>query len=195
MEVFCQEHLMLGDPTTFTPDYQNKIRISIENISIELPHTKIRTLSKYATFTYFITGTKVYSCTTIKEHLQKHTYTFGRHLRIRYDNQLTQNEEETQQERELQDNNNTSDTEEQLPRNCTYTQQEIQQDTNSQQTSEEEYHTSENEQQTTHTLSTKEKQQEQQEETPIPNIHKTPDITTENDEQPFITVRKKLKEK
>ena len=82
MEAFCQEeHLMLGDPTTFTPDYQSKIRISIENIPIELPHTKIRTLSKYATL--------VYSCTTIKEHLQKHIYTFGRHLRIRYDNQLT----------------------------------------------------------------------------------------------------------
>ena len=196
MEAFCQEeHLMLGDPTTFTPDYQSKIRISIENVPIELPHTKIRTLSKYATLvTYFITGTRVYSCTTIKEHLQKHIYTFGRHLRIRYDNELTQNEE-TQQERELQDNNNTSDTEGQLPRNCTYTQQEIQQDTNSQQTSEEEHHTSENEQQTTHALSTKEKQQEQQEETPIPNIHETPDITTENDEQPFITVRKKLKEK
>ena len=44
-------------------------------------------------------------------------------------------------------------------------------------------------------MSTKEKQQEQQEEAPIPNIHETPDITTENDEQPFITVRKKLKEK
>ena len=91
MEAFCQEeHLMLGDPTTFTPDYQSKIRISIENVPIELPHTKIRTLSKYATLvTYFITGTRVYSCTTIKEHLQKHIYTFGRHLRIRYDNQLT----------------------------------------------------------------------------------------------------------
>ena len=61
MEAFCQEeHLMLGDPTTFTPDYQSKIRISIENIPIELPHTKIRTLSKYATLvTYFITGTRV----------------------------------------------------------------------------------------------------------------------------------------
>ena len=103
----------------------------------------------------FIAGTRICSCTNIKEHLPKHIYKFGRHLRIRYYNQPTQTKE-IQQETELQDNNNTSDIEEQLPLNLTYTQEiptnNTQQDINSQQTSkdeqqipEEEYHTSEEE--------------------------------------------------
>ena len=151
----------------------------------------------------FIAGTRICSCTNIKEHLPKHIYKFGRHLRIRYYNQPTQTKE-IQQETELQDNNNTSDIEEQLPLNLTYTQEiptnNTQQDINSQQTSkdeqqipDEEYHTSEEEQQTTHTPRRKEKQQEQQEDTPIPNIYETPEIIAENDKQLSITVRKKSK--
>ena len=102
---------------------------------------------------YFITGTRIYSCANIKERLPKHIYKFGRHLRIRYDNQPTQNlqqqHKETQQEQEPQENNNISDMEEQLPRSLTYNQQEtplnnIQQNNNSQQMSE-------NKQQTTQT--------------------------------------------
>lgn len=33
----------------------------------------------------------MYSCTAIKEDLPERIYKFGRHLRIRYDNQPTQN--------------------------------------------------------------------------------------------------------
>ena len=157
METSCQdEHYTFTEPITFTPDYDKKIRISIENIPIELKDTTIRKfLSQYGTLvgktyfprkryenTYFITGTRIYSCTNIKEHLPKHIYKFGRHLRIRYDNQPTQNKE-LQQETELQESDSTSDIEEDLPRNLIYIQQEIptnniQRDNNSQQTSEDE---------------------------------------------------------
>ena len=83
----------------------------------------------------------MYSCTAIKEDLPERIYKFGRHLRIRYDNQPTQNlqqqngeiqqeienqqneetqetehenqqNEEAQQETEVQENNDISDTEE-----------------------------------------------------------------------------------
>lgn len=101
---------------------------------------------------YFITGTRIDSCANIKERLPKHNYKFGSHLRIRYDNQPTQNlqqQHKETQEPEPQENNNISDIEEQLPRSLTYNQQEtplnnIQQDNKSQQMSE-------NEQQTTQT--------------------------------------------
>ena len=108
MENLCEEEHFI------TNDYQKKIRISIENIPIELQDTKIRTfLSYYETLvgntyypgkryknTHFITGTRVYSCTTITNHLPKHIYKFGRYLRIRYDNQPVQNQQ--QQNKEIQ---------------------------------------------------------------------------------------------
>ena len=44
MENFCEEeHVIFNDLITFTPEYQKKIRISIENIPIELQDIKIRT--------------------------------------------------------------------------------------------------------------------------------------------------------
>ena len=140
-----------------------------------MPHQ----LAKHITLeNYFVTGTRVYTRTTIKEHLPKCIYKFGRHLRIRYDdNQPIQNlqqqneirqeidnqqNEETQQETELKENNDISDAGEELPRNIAYTQQEtpttnIQQNNNSQQTledtqtSEDGHPTSEDEMQTTQT--------------------------------------------
>lgn len=50
METFCEEeHFIQTEPMTFIPDYQKRIRISIENIQIELIDAKIRTfLSQYA---------------------------------------------------------------------------------------------------------------------------------------------------
>ena len=119
MENFCEEeHFITNEPITFTPDYQKKIRISMENIPIELQDTKIRTfLSHYVTLvgntyypgkryenTHFITGTRVYFCTTITNHLPKHIYKFGRYLRIRYDNEAIQNQQQ-QNEEIIHDNN------------------------------------------------------------------------------------------
>lgn len=133
METFCEEeHFIQTEPMTFIPDYQNRIRISIENIPIELTDAKIRTfLSQYANLVgethypgkryennYFITGARVYLCTTIKNHLPKHIYKFGRHLNIRYDNQTTQNIQ--QQNEEIQPQNeemqHETEPEEEVPR-------------------------------------------------------------------------------
>ena len=98
MGTFCkEEHYIKNDSVVFTPDYQKKIRISIENIPIELQDKKIRTfLSQFVTLVgntyyprkryennhfitgtennHFITGTRIYSCTTITNHLPKHIY-------------------------------------------------------------------------------------------------------------------------
>ena len=76
METFCEEehHITETIKMNFIPDYHRKIRISIENIPIELQDTKIRNfLSDYVTLagnTYYpgyryqninyITGTGVY---------------------------------------------------------------------------------------------------------------------------------------
>lgn len=44
METFCkEEHFIISEPFIFTPDYQKKKRISIENVTTELHDTKMRT--------------------------------------------------------------------------------------------------------------------------------------------------------
>ena len=85
---FCNnEHLLLPDtPVLFSPDYHERIRISIENLPIELPDKEVKNfLSKYTTiigtkyFTgqkhnnkYYTTGTRVYQCIKLTQHLPKH---------------------------------------------------------------------------------------------------------------------------
>ena len=100
---FCEnEHIILTDTlATFIPDDYDRIRISIENLPIELPDedvikflsTNVQPIGKtYYTGKrhhnkYYTTGTRVYQCIYIKEHLPRHIYQFGRYLRIRYDSQ------------------------------------------------------------------------------------------------------------
>ena len=102
---FCeQDHTLLPSITiNFTPDYYDRIRISVENLPIELPDENVRTfLSQYTTLIgktyytgkrnnnkYYTTGTRIYQCTHLKKHIPKHIYEFGRYLRIRYDSQPT----------------------------------------------------------------------------------------------------------
>ena len=101
---FCQnEHLLHDVPVLFLPDYHERIRISIENLPIELPDTEVKNfLSIHATpigttcYTgqkynnkYYTTGTRVYQCIKLIQHLPRHVYEFGRYLRIRYNTQPT----------------------------------------------------------------------------------------------------------
>ena len=95
------EHLIIDNPVIFQPDHDDKIRISIENLPIELPDKKVKTfLSEYTTPVgktyypgikhnnkFFTTGTRVYQCVRLTKHIPKHVYQFGRYLRIRYDDQ------------------------------------------------------------------------------------------------------------
>lgn len=49
MENFCEEeHFITNNPITFTPDYQKKIRISIENIPQQENQTE-ETIQQYPT--------------------------------------------------------------------------------------------------------------------------------------------------
>ena len=95
------EHLLLDNPITFRPDHNDRIRISIENLPIELPDKEVKTfLSKYTTPVgktyypgvkhqkkYFPTETRVYEGVNLTQHIPKHVYQFGRYLRIQYDDQ------------------------------------------------------------------------------------------------------------
>ena len=95
------EHLLLNEQITFQPDHDDKIRVSIENLPIELPDKEVKTfLSKYITPVgktyypgikhhnkFFTTGTRVYQCVNLTQHIPKHVYQFGRYLRIQYDDQ------------------------------------------------------------------------------------------------------------
>ena len=91
------EHLILpNNLITFQPDHNNKIRISIENLPIELPDKEVKTfLSKYTTpvrKTYYLgtkhqnkfhtTETRIYQCSKLTQHIPKHIYQLGRYLRI-----------------------------------------------------------------------------------------------------------------
>ena len=111
MEEFSlNEHNIIEYTITFYQDYEKKIRISIENLPIELSDAKIRQfLNNYVALignTYypghryenkhFITGTRVYSCNEITNHISRHIYKFGQYLRIRYDNQPHNQEENIQ---------------------------------------------------------------------------------------------------
>ena len=103
---FCEQvHTLLQNLTIiFIPDYQERVRISIENLPIELPDEKVRNnfLSRYVTpigktyYTgkrhnnkFYTTVTRVYQCTHLEQHIPRHVYEFGRYLRIRYDSQPT----------------------------------------------------------------------------------------------------------
>ena len=102
---FCQqEHILLPDiPVQFPPDYYGRTRILIENLPIELPDEDVQDfLSACATpigktyYTgkrhnnkYYTTGTRVYQCINLQQHLPRHIYEFGRYLRIRYNSQPT----------------------------------------------------------------------------------------------------------
>ena len=89
---FCEhEHTILTDTVAkFTPDYCDRTRISVENLPIELPDEDVKKfLSTYVQpikKTYY-TGTRVYQCIHIKQHIPRRIYHFGRYLRIRYDSQ------------------------------------------------------------------------------------------------------------
>ena len=88
LETFCQkEHLLLPNIyVKFEPDYQTRITISIENIPIELSDREVKKfLSQYRTVVgktyypgirhknkYYTTGTRVYQCVKIKEHIPRH---------------------------------------------------------------------------------------------------------------------------
>ena len=95
------DHLLADTPITFEPYYYEKFRISIENIPIELPDKEVKEfLSIYTTTIgktyypgikhtnkYFTTGTRVYQCIKLTQHIPRHVHHFGRYLRIRYDQQ------------------------------------------------------------------------------------------------------------
>ena len=154
---FCEtEHEILPNiHIQFEPDYHDKIRISIENIPIELPDKEVKTfLSQYAkpvgkTYypgqkfqnKFYTTETRVYHCINMIEHLPKHIHKFGRYLRICYDSQPNS-------PTITDGNNKTQDTlapEKQL---TPQKQHQLQKNTHIQQASEDEYQTSEDEQQT-----------------------------------------------
>ena len=87
----------------FEPEYQTRIRISIENRPIELCDSEVKKfLSQYTIIEgktyypgirhknkYYTTGTRVYQCVKINKHIPRHLYKFGRYLRIWYDSQPT----------------------------------------------------------------------------------------------------------
>ena len=93
------DHLLADTPITFEPYYYDKFGISIENIPIELPDKEVKEfLSIYTTtigktyypgikHTNFTTGTRVYQCIKLNQHISRHVHHFGRYLRIRYDQQ------------------------------------------------------------------------------------------------------------
>ena len=100
------EHFILPDtPISFQPDFHDKIRISIENLPIELPDKKVKTfLSEYAkpignTYypgikhhnKYYTTGTRVYQCTELTQHIPRLIQKFGRYLRVCYNDQPKEN--------------------------------------------------------------------------------------------------------
>ena len=104
LQFYEQEHTLLPDILVeFIPDYYDRTRISIENLPTELPDEDVQELlSTYATpigktyYTgkrhkkkYYTTGTTVYQCVHLRQHLPRHIYKFGRYLRIRYNSQPT----------------------------------------------------------------------------------------------------------
>ena len=89
MEEFCQNEHDIDYTITFYPDCQKKIRITgitIENLPIKLPDAKARQFYSnyviligniyYPGYRYenkhFITGTRVYSCNEITNHILRH---------------------------------------------------------------------------------------------------------------------------
>ena len=102
---YCNNvHQLLPDvPVTFSPDFYQRIRISIENLSTELPDIEVKNfLLSYATpigstyyagqkhkSKFYTTGARVYQCIKLIQHLPRHLYEFGRYLFILYNSQPT----------------------------------------------------------------------------------------------------------
>ena len=121
------EHSLPDIPITFYPDHYERRKISIENLSIELPDKEVKIfLSEYATLIgktyypgikfqnkYFTTGTRIYQYTTLTKHIPRQIYYFGRYLRIRYN-------EEPKDGPDIQLGPGT---EPELPRNVAYIQE------------------------------------------------------------------------
>ena len=119
------EHSLLDHPIIFAPDYNDKTRISIENLPIELPDKEVKTfLSKYITpvgktyypgikynCKFYKTGTRVCHCVRLKQHIPKHIYQFGRYLQIGYDDQPQDQQQNIPNITEI--TNNTPDIQEQ----------------------------------------------------------------------------------
>ena len=116
------DHILLDTPIFFEPEYYQKIHISIENIPIELPDDEVKNfLSTYTTTrkgkTYypgikhsnkFITnGTRIYQCIKINQHIPRRIFYFGRYLRIRYDEQPQDNNQEQQQQQQTDNEDKT----------------------------------------------------------------------------------------
>lgn len=126
-------HLILPNiPITFRPDCYDKIPISVENLPVELPDKEVKTfLSNCATLIgktyypgikhqnkYYTTGTRVYQCTKLTQHIPKHIYHFERYLRICYDDQPKDNPNNIDTNTNNPDDTPVPTTE--LPRNTTY---------------------------------------------------------------------------
>ena len=105
------DHILLDTPISFEPEYYQKIHISIENIPIELPDDEVKIfLSTYTKTikgkTYYpgikhsnnfiTTGTRIYQCIKINHHIPRRIFYFGRYLRIRYNEQPQDNNQEQQ---------------------------------------------------------------------------------------------------
>ena len=78
---FCEhEHTLLSDThVTFTPDYHDRIRISIENfkeflLTYAIPIGKTYYTGKRHNNKYYTTGTRVYQGKHLKQHLPRHIY-------------------------------------------------------------------------------------------------------------------------
>lgn len=126
-------HLILPNiPITFRPDYYDKIPTSVENLPVELPDKEVKAfLSNCATLIgktyypgikhqnkYYTTGTRVYQCTKLTQHIPKHIYHFERYLRICYDDQPKDNPNNIDTNTNNPDDTPVPTTE--LPRNTTY---------------------------------------------------------------------------
>ena len=208
---FCkQEHILLpGIPVQFSPDYE-RTRISIENIPIELPDEDVYDfLSVYATpirktyYTgkrhnnkYYTTGTIVYQCMHLKQHLPRHVYKFGRYLRIRCNSQpipAFTTTSENNGNTPLQDNQQTAP----------QTQENIAQPMLPQNTPTPQPHKKKTRQkrvtnvtqipQPHNTPDETQKQQQKpiQQTTPIPQSHVTPDETNRQQQQPTQQTQQK----
>lgn len=103
LKTFCEnKHLLLLDTLVkFEMDYLTRKRRSIKNIPIERSDREFKNfLSEYKTVVektyypgirhknkYFTTGTQIFQCVKLKEHVPRHLYKFGKYLTIRYDTQ------------------------------------------------------------------------------------------------------------
>ena len=133
------DHLLADIPITLEPDNYDKIQLSIENIPIELPDKEVKEfLSTYTTTIgkthypgikhsnkFFTSGTRVYQCIKLTQHIPRHLHHFGRYLRICYNDQPQDKPTITTN---TTNPDNSFDSPE-LPQSTTYIQQEYEPDT------------------------------------------------------------------